>query len=56
MKGHNQGFLLLMFGRLADLYGRKKVFLLGSLWLAAFTLGCGFAQGKLQSTLGPFIH
>ncbi|KAJ3979309.1 hypothetical protein F5890DRAFT_1558897 [Lentinula detonsa] len=26
-------WLLLLSGRLADLYGRKKVFLVGSLWL-----------------------
>lgn len=40
-----QGCLLLMFGRLADLYGRKKTFLIGSFTLAAFTLGCSFSQG-----------
>ncbi|KAF8658411.1 hypothetical protein AX16_001964 [Volvariella volvacea WC 439] len=43
----SSGCLLLMFGRLADLYGRKRVFILGSIWLAAFTLGCGFAQSNL---------
>ncbi|KAJ3937129.1 MAG: major facilitator superfamily domain-containing protein [Lentinula lateritia] len=43
----SNGCLLLLFGRLADLYGRKKVFLLGSFWLVAFTLGCSFAQDAL---------
>ncbi|KAF8621484.1 hypothetical protein AX15_007772 [Amanita polypyramis BW_CC] len=39
--------LLLLFGRIADLYGRKKTFLAGSTWLFAFTLACGFAQNEL---------
>ncbi|KAF9456825.1 major facilitator superfamily domain-containing protein [Collybia nuda] len=38
------GCLLLIFGRLADLHGKKKTFLLGAFTLAAFTLGCGFAN------------
>ncbi|KAF8992537.1 major facilitator superfamily domain-containing protein [Cyathus striatus] len=40
----SSGCLLLVFGRLADLHGRKKTFLLGSFWLMAFTLGCGFTS------------
>ncbi|KAG6811560.1 hypothetical protein H0H92_006864 [Tricholoma furcatifolium] len=43
----SSGCLLLVCGRLADLYGRKKTFFLGSLLLAAFTLGCGFAQDSI---------
>ncbi|KAF5358792.1 hypothetical protein D9758_008591 [Tetrapyrgos nigripes] len=43
----SSGCLLLLFGRLADLYGRKKSFLLGSIWLIAFTLGCAFAKDSL---------
>ncbi|KAF9456822.1 major facilitator superfamily domain-containing protein [Collybia nuda] len=43
----SSGCLLLMFGRLADLYGRKKTFLIGSFTLAAFTLGCGFSQNAI---------
>ncbi|KAF8627585.1 hypothetical protein AX17_006158 [Amanita inopinata Kibby_2008] len=39
--------LLVLFGRLADLYGRKKVFILGSLWLFVFTLACGFSRDEL---------
>ncbi|KIK51431.1 hypothetical protein GYMLUDRAFT_50532 [Collybiopsis luxurians FD-317 M1] len=40
----SNGCLLLLFGRLADLYGRKQVFLIGSLWLLSFTLGCAFVE------------
>ncbi|KIK69533.1 hypothetical protein GYMLUDRAFT_33906 [Collybiopsis luxurians FD-317 M1] len=43
----SNGCLLLLFGRLADLYGRKKAFLLGSLWLLAFSLGCAFVQDPI---------
>lgn len=38
------GCLLLMFGRIADLYGRKKVFCFGAVWLVVFTLGVSFAN------------
>lgn len=38
------GCLLIVFGRVADLYGRKKMFSFGSLLLAAVTLGCGFVK------------
>ena len=31
----------------ADLYGRKKTFVEGSLWQIVFTLGCGFAHGTV---------
>ncbi|KAF8319050.1 efflux transporter [Clavulina sp. PMI_390] len=37
---------LLLFGRLADLYGRRTLFLFGSLWMAVWALGCGFAQSE----------
>ncbi|TFK99464.1 major facilitator superfamily domain-containing protein [Pterulicium gracile] len=37
------GCLLIPLGRIADLYGSKKMFIIGTLWLAAFTIGCGFA-------------
>jgi len=39
--------LLLLIGRLADVYGRKKTFVAGALWLAAFAIGCSFANGRL---------
>ncbi|KAF9446080.1 MFS general substrate transporter [Macrolepiota fuliginosa MF-IS2] len=44
----SSGCLLLVFGRLADLYGRKKAYLVGTLMLAAFTLGCGFATNVVM--------
>ncbi|KAF9456823.1 major facilitator superfamily-domain-containing protein [Collybia nuda] len=40
----SSGCLLLFFGRLADLYGKKKAFLLGSFISAVFTLACGFVK------------
>ncbi|KZT57350.1 MFS general substrate transporter [Calocera cornea HHB12733] len=42
------GCFLLLFGRLADIFGRKLVFLLGNTWFLAFTLGCGFARSPLE--------
>lgn len=38
----------LLCGRLADLYGRKLVFLIGSAWMCIFGLGCGFARSSSQ--------
>ncbi|KAF8340804.1 MFS general substrate transporter [Amanita rubescens] len=38
----------LLCGRLADLYGRKLVFLIGSAWMSIFGLGCGFARSSSQ--------
>ncbi|KAK2466613.1 hypothetical protein APHAL10511_000871 [Amanita phalloides] len=40
--------LLVLLGRLADLYGRKLLFMVGSIWLFAFTIGCGFAPNELS--------
>ncbi|KAL5485602.1 hypothetical protein ACEPAI_6643 [Sanghuangporus weigelae] len=40
----SSGCLLIFFGRLADLYGRKKAFMIGTVWLGVFSLGCGFAN------------
>ncbi|KAG8768757.1 hypothetical protein FRC12_005390, partial [Ceratobasidium sp. 428] len=42
------GCFLLLFGRLADLFGRKKVFLLGSFWSLAWAIGCGFAPDAIS--------
>jgi MFS family permease len=41
------GCLLLFFGRLADLYGRKRGFMIGTLWQCAFAIGCGLSQDGL---------
>ncbi|KAJ7624389.1 major facilitator superfamily domain-containing protein [Roridomyces roridus] len=38
------GCFLLLFGRLADLYGRKKLYVSGTLYLGILHLGCGFAR------------
>ncbi|KAL1720725.1 major facilitator superfamily domain-containing protein [Schizophyllum commune] len=43
----SSGCLLLVLGRLADLYGRKKLFTMGSFWLFALSLGCSFVNDPL---------
>ncbi|KAI4527062.1 MFS general substrate transporter [Schizophyllum commune Loenen D] len=43
----SSGCLLLMFGRIADLYGRKKTFIAGLAWLFAFGLACGLVHNAL---------
>ncbi|KAG2341241.1 efflux transporter [Suillus weaverae] len=43
----SSGCLLLFFGRLADIYGRKKAFMIGTLCQVAFSLGGGFAQNGI---------
>ncbi|KAJ7174024.1 MFS general substrate transporter [Mycena crocata] len=40
----SSGCFLLLFGRFADLYGRKKMYIIGTLYLGVLSLGCGFAQ------------
>ncbi|KZO89918.1 efflux transporter [Calocera viscosa TUFC12733] len=42
------GCFLLLFGRLADIFGRKVVFVAGCTWFIAFTLGCGFSKTALS--------
>jgi MFS family permease len=49
-----QGCLLLFFGRLADIYGRKKAFMIGTLCQVVFSLGGGFAQGECHLSVGHF--
>ena len=39
------GFLLLG-GSLGDSYGRRKVFMIGTVWFAIASLGCGLAPGE----------
>ena len=53
-----QGCFLLLFGQVADLYGRKKVFIMGSLCLAVFSLGLGFANGIIFVSVisGRLMH
>jgi MFS family permease len=40
--------MLMLFGRLADLYGRKLVWLLGALWIVIMSLGCSFSKTGVQ--------
>ncbi|KAG1738412.1 major facilitator superfamily domain-containing protein [Suillus paluster] len=40
----SSGCLLLFFGRIADLHGRKKAFIVGSSFQLVFSLGGGFAD------------
>ncbi|GAA5856953.1 hypothetical protein JCM9279_005028 [Rhodotorula babjevae] len=42
------GGLLLLFGRLADIYGHKKVFTLGMVWFVIWSIACGFAQNEVS--------
>ncbi|GAA6053235.1 hypothetical protein JCM3770_002670 [Rhodotorula araucariae] len=42
------GGLLLLFGRLADIYGHKKVFLGGMVWFVIWSIACGFAQNEVS--------
>ncbi|KAF9478869.1 MFS general substrate transporter [Pholiota conissans] len=43
----SSGCLYLVLGRLADLYGRKKIFCAGCLMMSVFSLACGFAPNIL---------
>lgn len=40
--------LFLLCGRLADVYGRKLVFLIGVSWVGVFALGCGFSRNASE--------
>ncbi|BGP03153.1 hypothetical protein NBRC10513v2_006882 [Rhodotorula toruloides] len=42
------GGLLLLFGRLADIYGHKKVFIGGMIWFVIWSIACGFAQNEVS--------
>lgn len=50
------GGLLLLFGRVADLIGRRRVLLLGVTVFGAASLLCGFAQEPWQLVLGRFAQ
>ncbi|TEB31658.1 MFS general substrate transporter [Coprinellus micaceus] len=43
----SSGCLLLAFGRVADLHGRKLTFVTGSIFLTIFTLACGFSNNVI---------
>ncbi|EJU02191.1 MFS general substrate transporter, partial [Dacryopinax primogenitus] len=39
---------LLLFGRLADLCGRKSAFICGSVWLIGWSVACGLARNDIE--------
>jgi len=52
----SSGCLLLLFGRLADLYGRKLVWLFGATWIVAISIGCSFAKTGTQIIILRAMH
>ncbi|WP_210570574.1 MFS transporter [Streptomyces sp. GESEQ-4] len=50
------GGLLLLFGRAADLLGRRRVFLSGVALFGAASLACGLAQEPWQLVTGRFVQ
>lgn len=52
----SSGCLLLLFGRLADLYGRKLVWMFGVTWTVAISIGCSLAQTGTQLTILRAMH
>jgi MFS family permease len=45
------GCFLLLWGRVADVYGRRKIFILGSAWLAITTLITPFLPNEIAFDL-----
>lgn len=41
------GCFLLLWGRLADVYGKRPIFILGSLWVCVMTLICPFVPSEI---------
>ncbi|CAG7851836.1 SubName: Full=Related to aminotriazole resistance protein {ECO:0000313/EMBL:CCA74681.1} [Serendipita indica DSM 11827] len=52
----SSGCMLLLFGRLADLYGRKLVWLIGSLWIVVISIACSFAKTGVQLIVLRAMH
>ncbi|MFH9745164.1 MFS transporter [Streptomyces anulatus] len=50
------GGLLLLFGRAADLLGRRRVFLVGVALFGTASLACGIAQEPWQLVAGRFVQ
>jgi hypothetical protein len=42
------GCFLLLAGRLSDLYGHKRVFLVGMAWFSVWSIGCGLAKNEIS--------
>ena len=52
----SSGCLLLLFGRLADLYGRKLLWLIGALWVVIISIVCSFAKTGVQLIVLRAMH
>ncbi|MGW3364577.1 DHA2 family efflux MFS transporter permease subunit [Streptosporangium canum] len=50
------GGLLLLCGRMADLLGRRRVFLMGVALFGVASLACGLAQEAWQLVIGRFVQ
>ncbi|OZM79997.1 MFS transporter [Pseudonocardia sp. MH-G8] len=50
------GGLLLLSGRMADLLGRRRIFLIGVALFGAASLACGLAQEPWQLVIGRFVQ
>src|ERR1044071_8053530 len=50
------GGLLLLFGRLGDLFGRRRVFLLGIALFTAASVACGFAGSAAVLIVSRFVQ
>ena len=48
--------LSIIFGRVADLWGREKIFALGFFIFAAGSLSCGLSQSVMQLILARFVE
>lgn len=47
---------LITGGRLGDLYGRKKMFVIGVLFFMISSIGCGISSGAIQLVISRFIQ
>lgn len=47
---------LITGGRLGDLYGRKKLFVIGLLFFMISSIGCGISSGAIQLVISRFIQ
>ncbi|AZA77729.1 MFS transporter [Chryseobacterium sp. G0186] len=47
---------LITGGRLGDLYGRKKIFIIGLLFFMISSIGCGISSGAVQLVISRFIQ
>ncbi|KAI1297836.1 hypothetical protein EDD11_006915 [Mortierella claussenii] len=47
---------LLIGGRMGDLFGHKRVFLLGTSWFAIWALICGFARGPIFMSIARALE